>query len=258
MSIGLNRYRSSAGRGKIRFCAVTECGRWGDPAFVDRLSDLMTEAGYLKVLNGRPVIYLGFITDDKVRERWGDAAGLRREVDRMRAGAIRKGAGNPYLVIMDFKPEQGRKWLDALGADALSAYAVPGGGAGAPYSDLAAHAERFWERCREAGAGVAPIVMSGWDRRPRVARPMPWETWQQPGAGIEKYYGAPTPGELAAHLKRALDWVGAHADPASARLIIIYAWNENDEGGWLTPTLGEGTARLDAIRGVLAPTTIRY
>ncbi len=32
---------------------------------------------------------------------------------------------------------------------------------------------------------------------------------------------------------------------------LIYAWNENDEGGWLTPTLYDGNARLEAVRRVL-------
>ncbi len=33
--------------------------------------------------------------------------------------------------------------------------------------------------------------------------------------------------------------------------VIIYAWNEFDEGGWLCPTLYGGTERLDAIREIL-------
>jgi len=28
---------------------------------------------------------------------------------------------------------------------------------------------------------------------------------------------------------------------------MLYAWNENGEGGYLTPTRAEGTAYLDAI-----------
>lgn len=251
MSIGLARYLSSRRRDRIRFCAVTECSRWGDPAFFDRLSDLMTEPGYVKVLDGRPVIYLGFIKQETVAKTWGDEAGYRRAIDRFRSDAIRKGAGNPYLVIMDFNPAAGRRWLDVIGADALSAYATSGGGMAAPYAALAAHAEQFWQRCADTGAAVAPIVMSGWDRRPRVLRPMPWETWQKAGVGLDKYYEPPTPAELAAHLGRALAWIDAHPIEAAARLALIYAWNENDEGGWLMPTLGEGTARLDALRAVL-------
>lgn len=251
MSVGLKRYLSSAQRSRIGFCAVTECGRWGDPAYVDRLSDLMTEPGYVKVDGGRPVIYVGFIDDDKVTKGWKGPEGYRAMMDRFRADAVRKGAGDPYIVIMDFTPAQGKRWMDVLGAQGISAYATMADGVAAPYQALTAHAEAFWERCRLTGAAVAPIVMAGWDRRPRVARPMPWETWQKPGVGIEKCYEAPTPAQLAAHVQSAMDWVTAHPAEAAAGLIIIYAWNENDEGGWLTPTLAEGTARLDALRTVL-------
>jgi len=31
----------------------------------------------------------------------------------------------------------------------------------------------------------------------------------------------------------------------------MYAWNEFDEGGWICPTLGNNTSRLDAIRKIL-------
>jgi len=35
--------------------------------------------------------------------------------------------------------------------------------------------------------------------------------------------------------------------------VLIYAWNEFDEGGWICPTLYNGTDRLNAIHNVLFP-----
>ncbi len=32
------------------------------------------------------------------------------------------------------------------------------------------------------------------------------------------------------------------------RLLLIYAWNENGEGGYLTPTAKDGTAYLKAVQ----------
>jgi hypothetical protein len=61
----------------------------------------------------------------------------------------------------------------------------------------------------------------------------------------------PTAAELSLHLKHALMWVEANPDAASARAILIYAWNENDESGWLVPTFGDGTWRLQATRKAL-------
>jgi hypothetical protein len=253
MSIGLERYLASPQRHLVSFCLITEAPRWTDPAYVERLAKLMAEPGYLTVLEGRPVLYLGFLTDELVAKRWGGAAGLRALVDGLRAAVRRQGQANPYIVLMDFRAERGHRWLTELGLDALSSYAAQANGVAAPYTTLAAHAERFWSDCQATGAQVVPIAMAGWDRRPRVLRPMPWETWQQPGAGIEKYYQSPTPAELAAHVQRAVRWVAERPQAAPAGLVIIYAWNENDEGGWLVPSLTAGPARLAALAPILRP-----
>jgi hypothetical protein len=45
-----------------------------------------------------------------------------------------------------------------------------------------------------------------------------------------------------------MQWNRDNAGAAQANTIIIYAWNESDEGGWLVPTLSQGPARLDAIQ----------
>ena len=261
MSLGLQRYLSSRVRGKIGFCLVTECGRWGDPKYVQRLAALMRERGYQTVLAGRPLLYVGFITEDKLRQHWRGAKGFRRVLDGLRQTAVRSGLKDPYVVIMDFSAAQGKRWLDALGADAVSSYAVSAGGKGAPYAHLARAAEAFWDRCRATGAQVVPVVMAGWDRRPRVERPVPWEKSQRPGEGIEKFYLPPQPAELAGHLRNALGWLQSNAASAAAQTALIYAWNENDEGGWLVPTRkadgSADTTRVEALAGVLRPEPVR-
>lgn len=255
MSLGLTHFLASEHKRGMRFCLITEHGRWGTKDNyrdrIERFAALMAEKSYLKLQNGRPLLYLGFIKDDGIRERWGTIEQFRKAVDDLRKIAKHRGLGDPYIVIMDFNPERADRLRREVGADAISSYAAQGNEVAAPYSRLAAYAERFWDRCAGTGSEVVPIVMSGWDRRPRVERPVPWETWQKPGQGIEKFYETATPDELASHLLHALDWIKLHPKAAPANVALIYAWNENDEGGWLVPTLSEGTARLDAIRSVL-------
>lgn len=36
-----------------------------------------------------------------------------------------------------------------------------------------------------------------------------------------------------------------------AHAVVVYAWNENNEGGWLLSTLGEGTARIDTLAAAI-------
>ena len=49
----------------------------------------------------------------------------------------------------------------------------------------------------------------------------------------------------------------ANPEVCPARTVIIYAWNEHDEGGWLCPTWSPDgrpdRRRLEAIRKVLKP-----
>jgi hypothetical protein len=64
-----------------------------------------------------------------------------------------------------------------------------------------------------------------------------------------------TPEEIAAHVQRAIEWTGQHRSITPANTIIIYAWNEHDEGGWLCPTWrADGQpddSRLQALQGML-------
>ena len=164
---------------------------------------------------------------------------------------------NPYIVLMDFDPQRGHKLRKQIGADAMTTYAAQVNGTSAPYSTLAEYAETFWERCAATGSSVVPIVMSGWDRRPRVEHPVPWETWQKPGVGIDRFYERPTPEEFASHLQRALACTArARVDAAEREANTVQygadlCMDENDEGGWLVPTISEGTARIDAVAAVL-------
>jgi hypothetical protein len=50
----------------------------------------------------------------------------------------------------------------------------------------------------------------------------------------------PILGELAAHLTGAFDYVAAHPERCEANTVIMYAWNEHSEGGFLCPS-GRGT-----------------
>lgn len=58
---------------------------------------------------------------------------------------------------------------------------------------------------------------------------------------------------------RAGDNTNRDLNPANA--IIIYAWNEHDEGGWLQPTLGADgkpdEARVKALGKVLRPSMLK-
>jgi hypothetical protein len=259
MSQGLSLYRRSTKRKDVNFCAIASAGTFGAPATwqagIDRIVGLMKEPGYQTVCSGRPLLYF-FRPEEKWIQVWGGPAGARKLFDGLRAAAQKAGLREPYVAVMKHPASQGKAMADILGAQALCDYAHQKNVSGAPYSELTAAARGFWQECAATGAEVVPLVMAGWDRRPRVEHPVPWEYWQKPGSGLDKYYVAPSPAELAGHVCEAMEWAKKRPAQCPAKTVIVYAWNEHDEGGWLCPTLGSDgrpeQSRLDAIAAMRA------
>jgi hypothetical protein len=202
---------------------------------------LLKEPGYQTVLDGRPLVYT-FAGGDFPFDRFTEFLTSAGE-----AGL------NPYAVFMGWNPESDFRQAAKKGFDAVSAYAK---GSNQPrFSHLAEDVERdYWESAARSEVPYIPLVTTGWDKRPRKDHPVSWETGhayhQQ-----DVFPSRATPVEIASHLSRAISFVKSHPDTCTANAIVIYSWNEHDEGGWLSPTRGTDgkpdTARLDAIRRVL-------
>ena len=94
---------------------------------------------------------------------------------------------------------------------------------------------------------MVATVTTGWDPRPFLDCPVPWYH----GASDSHWVETATPAEIATHLRQAIAFTAAQPESTLANSVLIYAWNETDEGGWLVPDKGQGTARLDAIRAVV-------
>ncbi|GEM_PF-847648 len=262
---GLKYYLSSEKKGKVKFCAMinpqrnfsAKEGAAGIEGGIDRLITYFGEESYQLVDGNRPLLF--FFRPD---ELWVTAMGGQTKVEEMlqllESKCRETGLGAPYIVVMNYKQKEGLAMANLLQADALSAYATHGdqGATGKSYANLTRQTEEFWERYREKGRQVVPTVMTGWDRRPRIERPMSWEKeWQQPGDGMELYFDLPTNGELIHHFKQASDWLHDNSLEQHPKIMLVYAWNEHDEGGWLCPTLDESggvnASRMQALKRVL-------
>ena len=99
-----------------------------------------------------------------------------------------------------------------------------------------------------------PLVSSGWDKRPRKDNPVSWElndAYHQQAV----FPGKASAQEIAEHLGKAIEFVQNNRQICIANTIIIYAWNEFDEGGWISPTRNSDgspdSSRLNAIKTIL-------
>ena len=202
---------------------------------------LLQTPGYQTVLEGRPLVYAftgGGFPFDRFREF---------------LEAAKKRGLHPYCVYMGWHPAGDFRKVKDKGFDAVSAYAK--GGRMADFAGLAHAVEtNDWEAAAKAGIPYIPLVTTGWDKRPRQDNPVSWEK----GHAYHTQRVFPSrarPQEIANHLRDAIAFVKTHPEICKANALILYAWNEYDEGGWLAPTRNADgtpdTGRLDAVREVL-------
>jgi hypothetical protein len=240
---GWRRFLSSRHKGALKFCFILQWGHLGPadrwPETVQDLIRVFRHPSYFKVKTNRPLVFM--FNWGHVDKPFGSLEGARRPIDELRAACEEAGLGNPYIVAQVFSASDGARFADALGFDAIGAYSAHGGSEHReyPYEDLAATNRHYWDSFRSVGKQVVPLVNAGWDGRPR----------NYPGA----WYAAPKPSELATNVRSAFAWVRRHRASCDANTVLIYAWNETDEGGWLVPTISEGTRRLEALKDLLKP-----
>ncbi len=260
MHIALNRYRSAKDKKGIRYCFVEEGPRLdglGTAAW-QRLVEHFRHPDYQTVLDGRPLLFVFVKTTRLGRSEW----------DELKRQTLNAGLKPPYLVLMGWHPEEDAKDMAALGFDAISAYARGGSYSMTQpsYAEQCAMIRRDrWEKCRALRLPSVTFASAGWDTRPRNERPPPWCTWvtatpdKTPPAQQKPLLDSvtATSDALATHIREALEWTRANRDLNPANALIIYGWNEHDEGGWLQPTLGPDgrpdEARIRALGRVLRP-----
>lgn len=248
MSTGLQQYLESAHRSRIGFCLILHNAFGVPPAAWpherDRAIALLQEPGYQTVLDGRPLVFSFQVPLDNT----AFAGRIQEFLEGARAQGV-----DPYLVYMGWNPRADFANASAFGFEAVSAYAY--GTNLATFAELAEAVERdYWRAAADARVPVIPLVTTGWDKRPRQVNPVSWER-DHAYHTQETFPSLPAPGEIAAHLQRALAFVRENAAICPANAVIIYAWNEYDEGGWLAPTRADdgspNAERLDAIRPLL-------
>jgi hypothetical protein len=238
---GLVNYLASSNKDKLGFCLMilpAPAERW------QRLGELLIELAKeptYQAVDGRPLVYLLLWDTYGDPERWwGNLETGKKMIEALRRQFIQAGFKNPYLVDLSMTVELAVRYSSAMGIDAIGAYANWSTGT---YQDLAAKNRQFWQDWNKTGMQMVPLVNAGWDPRPR------YESEHAHIYGeVRDWAEQPSPKELADHLQAALEWVEEHPESCPARTVMIYAWNETDEGSWLVPTLAEGAARLEAIR----------
>ena len=123
---------------------------------------------------------------------------------------------------------------------------VPGYAAGSEehaYSELVEAHKKNWIGTEEMP--YIPEITVGWDKRP-------WEGPDGRGGGEGWYYPDRTPEQVENFVRDAISWMDENPTKTTKeRIVLLYAWNENGEGGYLMPTKGDPNGEfLKAVKRV--------
>lgn len=243
LDTSLKLYLKSAHKNDIKWCVIFTSHLFDNNTDSAWLIKMFEGNNYQKVLKGRPLVYVFPSKDIRLNE-----------LVELRNLSKEAGIPDPYVVVMGFSANSAISIADSLHADAMSCYAsaynfdTGDPYNGAPYfPSIPKSDEAGWEKYSASGKQLVPWVTTGWNPKPRIERSVLWNSYYKSNGWAKDG----TPVEIAQNLKNALTWTKDHINATKANTILIYAWNEFDEGGWICPTFHKNTNRLDAIRKVL-------
>jgi len=227
-------YLASKHSHDVKWCIILGTNPFTSEKDAPWLVNFFKKDNYQKVAGGRPLVYIFRKTELKT-------------LDRLRDLCKAEGILPPYVAIMDFTPADAKATAESLRADALSSYKSAVGRNGEPYYPVIPRGDSTnWERYKSTGMSLIPWVTTGRNTKPRIDHPVKWAN-----VPADQWVADGTPGQIAGDLAAALKWVDGNKPACPANVIILYAWNEFDEGGWICPTFGNNTARLDALQQLL-------
>ena len=259
LNTGLELYLQSNNRDRLEFCLlVANHGGFrigpGDWEIVcDKWIALFKQPTHLMV-NGKPLII--FFSPWELKKAFGGTAeGVKQAFEAFRQKAAANGLkGVAIAACCTPGPENNWSDLDDLAASGYDiftgynyhGYINKGGVKIQAFANMIEGHEDIWNRFAvKTSVPYIPVVTTGWDKRP-------WEAADLAPEKQSPYYPDRTHLQVADFVERAIRWMDQHPERTTEeRLVLLYAWNENGEGGYLTPTKSQGDIYLRAIGDVL-------
>ena len=211
-------YQSSKYNDKVKMCIMLS-GSNGTAEQHQEMAKLLKEDYYMTVLGGRPLIYF-----DCTYEMAEDA------IKYYRGLCEKLGVPEPYAVCLKANANE----INLPGVDAIGDYAVSNQGLEMSFNELASNTKKKWMSYQRGSVQYVPLVTTGYHLLPRYKNQVYWMTIEN-----DKVADYATPEEIGAHLADALNYMQQPEviEKTKANTVLIYAWNEHDEGGWICPTI---------------------
>ncbi len=240
LELARKNHQTSKNANDIKWCAILG----GSFEFeIDSVKDYskslvadFSRDNYQKVSGDRPLIYLLHGTNF-----------TRAGLDTLRELSAGIGLKAPYVVVMDWNADSASAVCEKLGADALSCYATVGKD-NLPFAEVIPPQSIVHWETYASKKDVVPWICTGWNSRPRMESKNPWMKYYSDSTNCQDA----TPEDIKQFLISGIEWVQSNRSKVGANTVLVYAWNEHDEGyGAICPTLGkDGKPVLDRLYAV--------
>ena len=255
-----NLYQTSAYNTLVNWCWIGQSihqlfgGTGAYSTACDLLASQMAQSTYQKVLTNRPLLYILWDAAGFTSYFGGNYSNLTAAISYLQTKCAALGIGNPYIVVMTGSTASAVTIASSMGANAIGTYAsfaaYPSGLSYA-YTALDSSIQASWVTAATAATGgslaYVPTAMTGADARGRWYRPESWELPFKPFFGLNGNSAQGTPAQIASAIGSAVTYIGANSSVCAANALLIYAWNECSEGGYvLIPQIKDPPVNTDS------------
>jgi hypothetical protein len=243
-------------RSKLKFMIVyTNHDQWDIPPgddwdnYSERWLDMMSDPAYLRVAERqgeakKPVLIIW--SPQRFHNHWEVQLGkgaANKALQTLRKKAEEKGL--PGLIIGGCSDQTSDYQIyDMDGYDFITGYnynlgLLYQGGSKQSYKELIeGNIDRWNQELERSKKPFVPTVTSGWDPRPIL--------YMAQSSPIFRYRSSLEFGRFCRSTK---SWVRINKKRMTAPpLVLIYAWNEIGEGGYILPTVSDGYTYLKALK----------
>lgn len=231
----LGLYLSSPDKGRLKFCLMVANHT---PFFIgpdswDAVSRiwmrLFKDRSYLKV-DGKPLLI--FFSVQSLVEKFGSDAAVKKAFARLKDAARKAGLKGVSIAACVYNDQKNLQEAEACGFDVLTGYNYHGyglkkGEAVTPIDSMHLADARVWNGIRDKShLPYIPNITLNWDPRP----------WRSDMAAVPHFSGY-SMSSVYQSVSAAVKWIHDNKQRTpKEEIAIMYAWNENGEGGWLTPS----------------------
>lgn len=229
------------------------------PGAINEWMGFMTDPAYIQV-NGKPLFHI--IDMGQMRQAFGSSMAVSAALNQLRAAAQVHGFAGVYIVG-GFGVPDGSSGQDGLfpnlamafvdGYDAVSMYgypfAPPAVNGVLPFASLSGAGKWIWSQgALKSPVPFIPVSMTGWD-------PRPWDE-REPNTNDLMWFSR-SPQEVTTFVSDAITWAESNpqlrVEPSPGPpIVLMEAWNEQGEGSFLSPTVGDVTSYGDSLAAMLA------